>query len=1263
MLAPTPAKMIAVKHLILPGYEHARVNALAGRETISEFLERSQWVFKAPTICVINGQPVLRKDWAETLILEDDEIIFLTRPWGPGSGRGGKLMQVLGLVAVIALAAFAVWAAPAIAGAIGFGGNAFAQQLVQGAIILGGTLLLSTVFFPKAGGQNQDSTNPLYSLSATGNTAKPLQPIPTTYGRLKWFPDYAAMPWAEYDGNDQYLNILLSLGLGTYSVNHIYVDDTILWDSATGVAAPFAGNVTLQFCDPGVEVTLFPSNVHTTAEVNGQELPITGDPVGAFAISEPGTTTKSIAVDFAMPNGLYFVRSEDGSPGPLSVVVVGRYTPIDDVGNPTGPAVVFLNETFTASSTQPLRYTRKVDVPEGRYSVELNRNPVIQNSSNIDSVVWLSARAFLTGPTSYQNVSTLAIRIKANEQLSATSAKKFGVLATRYLQVWNGTAFASTLTQNPIWAFYDAATNDVYGAGHDPSKIDLQALVTQANACDTRGDTFNFTFSQAQPVPNAFDTILKVARCKHRWAGDVLTIVRDEEVALPQMLLTDRQIVRGSLSLNYVFNDDQQSDAVIVEYFDESFWMASEVQYPPNSDNFTSVNPTRIQLDGVTNRNHATREAAFWYLQAFYRRINVTLNTEHDGRLLGVGSVVRVQSELPQSWGSSGIVVSQNGTVVQVSPAPTWDAGQAYVNFRSKTGKPFGPIKVSRGVSDEFLVLDATDLATVEGQTGLTITEAFDRMPAAEEPTYDFGIGTATSKTCIVLSGRPQNDQVQLNLVVDDPRVHNGDLTGIPVAPVVPATTDPRRPTIIGLVANVTQGTSEPILAASWFTSAGATSYTADISYDGGSTWFHVYDGTAQNFSCVVNRADIRLRVAAIGIQHGPYAFVDLTAPDVQTKLDGGLKDFIYNWLDQAQQQIDAMAAIIANSGVEQDAANWLDKKANRKDARTTLTQQFNNAQALIDQNSTAIADQEGAFAQLQTTVTAQLNSQQASITQNSTALTTLNNSFASYTTTTNATFGTLSASVTQNQSALATINGSLIAQWTVTLDAGGRVSGIKAFNDGRTSAFQILADVFLVSVPSVNGGIPVTVFGTGFVNGQPTVVMKNTMIGDAQISTAKIADLSVTNAKIGTAAVTNAKIGNLAVDTLNVAGNAITVPAVATRSDQITGQVAACISASLNFTAPAGTAVTVMVFCKLQVGYPNGATSNEYTLFLTDNHNVLHVLDDASGQTIDYTVSLAGAVTMIASGGLDKVFSQVNVSAQSSIVAARSLFLQLAKR
>ncbi len=93
--------------------------------------------------------------------------------------------------------------------------------------MLGGGFLISTLASVQPGGSQTPETA-IYSWAQQTNSAKPLQPVPSAYGRTKRMLDYAAVPWSSFEGNDQYVHILLSEGEG-FSREQILTGDTSLW--------------------------------------------------------------------------------------------------------------------------------------------------------------------------------------------------------------------------------------------------------------------------------------------------------------------------------------------------------------------------------------------------------------------------------------------------------------------------------------------------------------------------------------------------------------------------------------------------------------------------------------------------------------------------------------------------------------------------------------------------------------------------------------------------------------------------------------------------------------------------------------------------------------------------------------------------------------------------------------------------------------------------------------------------------------------------
>lgn len=1091
MLMQTPHRS-EIAHMVLPGYEQRKADVLLG-ETVQNFLERQEWSFKIPTICVFNGQPLMRSEWSKTIVLETDHVAFLSKPHG--GGGNGKLGQILGIVAIIALTAIAPWASGVIGSALGIT-STVGLGLIQAGLVIGGSLLISTLITPKAGGNTADSNaniGQLYSLAAGGNTAKPLQPINVQYGRLKIQPDYASIPYSDYIGDDQYLNLLLTQGLGKYEVEQILIDDTILWDADTGLSSAFT-DVEIEFYNPGEEVDLFPSNVTQASEVNGQTIPNPPSELGPFVANASGTVANALAVDIAFPGGLFSVDTSNGNIQNRSVTVGALYRAIDGAGSPIGDWETLFSENFVFATRSPKRISKKVDVTPGRYEVKVFRTTAQSTDTNIsDAVVWGGLRAFLEGPNEFPNVSLIGIRMKATAQLSQTSAKQFGVIQTRILPVWDtGTsAFVEEPTKSPLWAFWDMATNTVYGAARAPGKVDFQAVVDQAAAAITRGDSFNYNFTSVHVFPDAFDKALAVTRCKHCWSGDILSLVRDEWKPVPQMLLTDQQIVRGSINMTYILNDEESSDAVIGQFLNEDTWGPAELQYPPNDVSFTAVKPARIQLEGITNTEHMYREIAFFYKQAQIRRIKGTFDTEHDGRLLKFGSVIKLQTNLPTKWGSSGELVSKSSYLLTLNHAPNWaDTGQHYIEFRDKRGKYFGPIEIDKVVDHpDQCVLDADDLAAVETAAGTTLDAVLDRMDGAEPPTWVIGLANQISRNCLILGGKPNGDKVTLNFTLDTEAVHDGAGT-TPSIPTAPPLADPSIPVVGPLLASFRQGVAEPILDVSWWPVLGAYYYRAQVSYDNGLSWTPVYEGATPSFSAVVDRTDLKVRVSAHNERHGPWSSADVSAPEIviapgtvaPTSFQEGLRDYVMTQLGSVNNALSNLMDQIASNAVEQDGANWLDKK----NLRTELFAQAGGLKATIITLQTVVANNEVAFAQYQIDVAAQL--------------------------------GEVENSVNFALEAIATVDGKLATRATLVLNTANKIAGYAIYNDGTESTFDIEADYFRVGKSGTAGGAFVPIFTIGTVDGDEKIVFLGDMHADGSITAQKISasELSAIVANLG---------------------------------------------------------------------------------------------------------------------------------------------------
>lgn len=220
-----------ILHATNPFNPHERDTYFAPDElTIDEFLDKNNLSFTRPTVCVVNGsEGVLKADYAKVKVSDFETMVFVTIP---EDGDGGS--NPLAMVAMIALTVFSSGLATAGLTAMGMSDavttSGFVFGLAKAAIMMVGSVLINAIIPPpkppSTHQQTHASASPVYSLQAQGNSARLGSAIPEIFGTHRIYPDFAAMPYTEYNGDDQYLYQLFCLGVGEFVFNDIRIEDT-----------------------------------------------------------------------------------------------------------------------------------------------------------------------------------------------------------------------------------------------------------------------------------------------------------------------------------------------------------------------------------------------------------------------------------------------------------------------------------------------------------------------------------------------------------------------------------------------------------------------------------------------------------------------------------------------------------------------------------------------------------------------------------------------------------------------------------------------------------------------------------------------------------------------------------------------------------------------------------------------------------------------------------------------------------------------------
>lgn len=809
-------------------------------ETVAAFVDRSGWAARGlPVICTIiendKPRPLMRSEWGRK-IKPSDKIAFLSQPLGGGGGGGSKSIgSLLAMVAVIALATLVAGPAGFLASA---GFSATALAVTSALIIAGGSFLISHFLTPKSGAKG-DEEDPL-TISVGGNKARPQQPIPVHYGRLKFTPDFASPPWGDFRGDDQYFHASYCLGAGLFDIEEIGIGGVPVWTVADGTSPDFP-TFKFEIAEPDEPITLFPANVAVAPDVSGQEISTTN--LGPFNVNPPGSVGKQLFIDLIWPGGSFTMDGSNTRPATTNIII--EYRMIDDVGTPIGAGtwLTAINTTYTMEIKVPVRKTLSYTLPSaGRVQVRVRRTAA-PSSTGANNTLWSGARLYLEGPTSRPKVTQLAIELRADKSLSQYNSQLIYVIATRKIPVWNGTAWVTQATQNPVWAAIDMWHDSDYGGGQSRDNIDLPTVAAKAADAATRGDTFNHRFSSETTVLDALTVILRSMLAQPVYVWDRFTLIRDEERALPRIQLTDFDIIRSSAALTFTLQDDQTSDGTIVEYLEEEIWGRADV--PSTATLSELVHPARVQIEGVTNRRQATLIARYLAAVNRYRRITFSCDIEAEGKLLRRGDLVAVQTEMPGTLGQAFRVDSYDVATRRLTfhDAATWGGGNHYVRIKTPIGGSFGPVKVAKGTADNIAIIDATDLTTVQTQQSTTLAAVLARSDVSEPATLAFSQGTPLEFLGLVTRiANAGEGRFSIDLVNDAPEVYDINDSSVPALPDLPTLSLPAIPgALVPLYASLVQEGLKLTLRASWQPDPSSQSYTAQVSHDSGETWITVY--------------------------------------------------------------------------------------------------------------------------------------------------------------------------------------------------------------------------------------------------------------------------------------------------------------------------------------------------------------------------------------------------------------------------------------
>lgn len=864
--------------------------------SIQQIIDLKKLNFTSPTICTVNGHAIMRADWPKAILKNQDVVCFVAQPQGPAAAAVylwiadntlAAILIVSSIAAGIMLQPPELGETPEADPMYSLNGQNNQLKLNNPIEVAYGRNKIWPSYAARPFTRYISNDQYLYQLLCIGQGEYDIEGVFIEDTPIASFGD--TIECAVY-GPGQTPGLFAASVTTSVEVSNIELLGTEVYSKVINNITQSANAVVTTITAHGFAVgnEFVINDVGSMTEINGivgQIISVTTNTIttdidstgftpysvfdangsiteyhwtGPFVANASGTDAYLLEVDMIHPTGVYYRDSKGGTWSQYSAATF-QYREIDDAGLPVSgwnDLYAYAQESY---SINPLRLTFQKYVTAGRYEVRARRtNQDSQSSKDQDTIVWGALRAVLVNNTDYGNVTLLAIKAKATNNLNANSSNRVGVVATRKLPTYNAeteTWSTPTATRSPIWAFCDAVRAD-YGARLADEYLDLMTLSALNVELTAEGVSFDWVFDQRGTLWETLTTICRVAYASPTMYGSVLSMVRDVERTLPTAVFNQENIVKNSLQWSVRLFESGEYDSVEIEYIDNATWKQETVIC--SVDGSEELTPEKVTLAGCTDRDKAYQYGLYLAAAKRYRREAITFQAGKEGLIPTFGDLISISHDVPR-WGSGGYVVDYDGALaIQTSEPCVFADGNHYIVLRKKDGSATAPLIVHPGGDEYFLLLESP------------LGDDFYFDDINEPPFYHFGKADQWAKLAIVTGTRPQGNTVEIQCLPYDDRLYAFGGAEAPALGSTGTTPDPDLPEVTGLqVTGLPQNIRQALV--SWNVAVGAKQYILQKKSADAENWQDVVATTNTSFVLNVDPIHLYLRVAAMNVGLGSW--------------------------------------------------------------------------------------------------------------------------------------------------------------------------------------------------------------------------------------------------------------------------------------------------------------------------------------------------------------------------------------------------------
>lgn len=627
-----------------------------------------------PVVISINGKIVPESAFESTYLDKTDNVVMCPVPTG-----GGDSKQILGMIAMIAIAI----AAPAIAGALnsslGMGLSGFGLSALQAGVMMAGSLLVNAIFAPPKPTQTNQNVSPSYGIDGAKNTSVEGIPVPVCYGEFRTAGNILGM-YVENDGDTQMLYMLISAGEGVIAgIRDIEINDNPITDYKNVEIAIRSGTQN-QAVIPWFSDTIVSQNKSqkmtqdwfyhtTTTPVDKFRLNFTA-PQGLCSINKSNGATQAYGVDLEMQ-----YRPSTGGEWKNVVDITevvddfskeGLINDAIDMMIHGGTPYHHSSKTaMSAAQRSAVRKTFASDKLDNlKYEIRARRvTPKSTETNIIDEIYLTDIDEVQLQMLGYPNTALLGIKIKLTDQLSSIPSVTY-INSGRIINVYADGKWIQEASKNPAWIVWDILTNRRFGGGMPTNRLDFQAFKEWADYCDQKNLTWNGVLDTEMNVWDATQYVLRVGHAQLVNIGTRFTVVC-ERPASPVMMFSVANMMEGTYKETWLGTNDRANE-IDVTFFDKTDKHKQRTVKVYDPAAIAAGNKQRtsaITLYGVDDYQTALREGLLQLNMNRFILKTVSFSAPLEAIACTVGDVVLVQHDMTD-WAQAGRFAAGSTTSV-----------------------------------------------------------------------------------------------------------------------------------------------------------------------------------------------------------------------------------------------------------------------------------------------------------------------------------------------------------------------------------------------------------------------------------------------------------------------------------------------------------------------------------------------------------------------------------------------------------------------